>query len=194
MFIFYIVFICLFICSFLTHAAISTGSGVAATTLGLTYAVVRECAMAVWERLYPDPATGSLVPRWKLNKTTRSLKFSHKWVIGLLKRVQQRGEGASLVLLDLPMDAAMHGAHNGGGGGGGGGGGMGGGSSSGGSGGMNGEMMMGDGSGSAAASVGMGMGMGGADMDDDDEDDEDEDDDSDSDSEVDAGVLEQHTH
>lgn len=63
-----------------------------AATLGLTYAVVRECAMTVWERLYPDE-TGALVPRWKLNRTTKALKFSHKWVIGLLKRVQQGGDG-----------------------------------------------------------------------------------------------------
>lgn len=71
----------------------NTGSGAVAATLGLTYAVVRECAMTVWERLYPDE-TGALVPRWKLNRTTKALKFSHKWVIGLLKRVQQGGDGA----------------------------------------------------------------------------------------------------
>jgi hypothetical protein len=52
--------------------------------------------MAVWERVYPDEA-GQLVPRWKVNKTTKNLKFSHKWVIGLLRRVQAaRGEGANL--------------------------------------------------------------------------------------------------
>jgi hypothetical protein len=70
----------------------NTGSGAVAATLGLTYAVVRECAMSVWERQYPDE-TGALVPRWKLNRTTKALKFSHKWVIGLLKRVQQGGDG-----------------------------------------------------------------------------------------------------
>lgn len=66
-----------------------------AATLGLTYAVVRECAMAVWERLYPDE-NGVLVPRWKLNKTTKNLKFSHKWVIGLLRRVQRGENGMTL--------------------------------------------------------------------------------------------------
>ena len=48
--------------------------------------------MSVWERLYPDE-TGSLVPKWKLNRTTKALKFSHKWVVGLLKRVQQGTSG-----------------------------------------------------------------------------------------------------
>jgi copper oxidase (laccase) domain-containing protein len=74
----------------------NAGSGAVAATLGLSYALVRECAMAVWERVYPDEA-GQLVPRWKVNKTTKNLKFSHKWVIGLLRRVQAaRGEGANL--------------------------------------------------------------------------------------------------
>jgi hypothetical protein len=70
----------------------NAGSGAVATTLGLSYALVRECAMTVWERSYPDEE-GQLVPRWKLNKTTKALKFSHKWVVGLLKRVQQSRDG-----------------------------------------------------------------------------------------------------
>ena len=74
-----------------------------AATLGLTYAVVRECAMTVWERLYPDE-TGALVPRWKLNRTTKALKFSHKWVIGLLKRVQQ-GDNGNMTLSEPDMSA-----------------------------------------------------------------------------------------
>jgi hypothetical protein len=80
----------------LGHYIGNAGSGAVAATLGLSYALVRECAMAVWERVYPDEA-GQLVPRWKVNKTTKNLKFSHKWVIGLLRRVQAaRGEGANL--------------------------------------------------------------------------------------------------
>lgn len=74
-----------------------------AATLGLTYAVVRECAMTVWERLYADE-TGALVPRWKLNRTTKALKFSHKWVIGLLKRVQQ-GDNGNMTLSEPDMSA-----------------------------------------------------------------------------------------
>ena len=77
----------------------STGSGAVAATFGLTYAAVRECASNVMERLYVDEA-GDMVPRWKLNSTTRGLKFSHKWVIGLLQRVQKSGPGAGLVLSD----------------------------------------------------------------------------------------------
>lgn len=81
----------------------NTGSGAVAATLGLTYAVVRECAMTVWERLYPDE-TGALVPRWKLNRTTKALKFSHKWVIGLLKRVQQ-GDNGNITLSEPDLSA-----------------------------------------------------------------------------------------
>lgn len=60
--------------------------------------------MAVWERLYPDE-NGQLVQRWKANKTTKNLKFSHKWVIGLLKRVQAaRGEGTTpLIVICNPI-------------------------------------------------------------------------------------------
>jgi hypothetical protein len=72
-----------------------------ATTLGLSYALVRECAMTVWERTYPDEE-GQMVPRWKLNKTTKALKFSHKWVVGLLKRVQQSRDGGELCVCCHP--------------------------------------------------------------------------------------------
>eukprot|EP00428_Durinskia_dybowskii_P071055 CAMPEP_0170390406 /NCGR_PEP_ID=MMETSP0117_2-20130122/19129_1 /TAXON_ID=400756 /ORGANISM="Durinskia baltica, Strain CSIRO CS-38" /LENGTH=349 /DNA_ID=CAMNT_0010646449 /DNA_START=164 /DNA_END=1213 /DNA_ORIENTATION=+ len=75
----------------------NTGSGAVATTLGLSYALVRECAMAVWDRLYPDES-GQLVPRWKINKTTQGLKFSHKWVVGLLKRVQAARDNGGMLL------------------------------------------------------------------------------------------------
>jgi hypothetical protein len=78
--------------TFYCHTTGNAGSGAVATTLGLSYALVRECAMTVWERTYPDEE-GQLVPRWKLNKTTKALKFSHKWVVGLLKRVQQSRDG-----------------------------------------------------------------------------------------------------
>lgn len=59
-----------------------------ASALGLTYAVVRECAIAVHERLYPDE-NGNMVAKWKLNKTTAKLAFSQRWVLGLLERYQK---------------------------------------------------------------------------------------------------------
>lgn len=79
--------------SFLQHTTGSSSSGNVASTLGLTFAVVRECALAVHERLYPDE-TGQMVQKWKLNKTTQKLVFSQRWVLGLLERYQKQLAGS----------------------------------------------------------------------------------------------------
>ena len=65
--------------------ASNSGSGAVAATFGLTYAAVRECAVNVMERLYPDE-NGEMVPRWKLSTTTRVQGKS--------------GPGSNLVLTD----------------------------------------------------------------------------------------------
>jgi hypothetical protein len=51
-----------------------------------SYAVVKECARYVWNRVYWDPEAGCMVEKWKANPQTRNLKFSSMWVCGVLRR------------------------------------------------------------------------------------------------------------
>jgi len=51
-----------------------------------TYAHVKKCAAIVMDREYWNEDTGSFVKKWQINRTTNKLRFTNKWVFGVLRR------------------------------------------------------------------------------------------------------------
>lgn len=54
------------------------------------YEFVRECAINVYNKDYWDKESSSFVKKWHHDKTTSKLRFSNRWVLGLLQRVSKR--------------------------------------------------------------------------------------------------------
>ena len=51
-----------------------------------SYTHVKNCAAIVMNREYWNQDTGSFVKKWQLNRTTNKLRFTNKWVFGVLRR------------------------------------------------------------------------------------------------------------
>jgi hypothetical protein len=51
-----------------------------------SYTHVKNCAAIVMDREYWNEDTGSFVKKWQLNRTTNKLRFTNKWVFGVLRR------------------------------------------------------------------------------------------------------------
>jgi len=54
------------------------------------YEFVRQCAINVYNKDYWDKESSSFVKKWHQDKTTCKLRFSNRWVLGLLQRVSKR--------------------------------------------------------------------------------------------------------
>jgi hypothetical protein len=55
-----------------------------------SYAHVKQCALIVREKDYLDDNSKTNFKKWKLNETTNRLKFTNKWVYGVLRRRTER--------------------------------------------------------------------------------------------------------
>lgn len=55
-----------------------------------SYAHVKQCALIVREKDYLDDKSNTNFKKWKLNETTNRLKFTNKWVYGVLRRRTER--------------------------------------------------------------------------------------------------------
>jgi len=51
-----------------------------------SYAHVRKSAMDVWNRDYWDEVSSNNIKKWQFNRRTRNLKFTNKWIHGVLHR------------------------------------------------------------------------------------------------------------
>ena len=60
------------------------------------YEFVRECAIIVYNKDYWDKESSSFIKKWHHDKTTCKLRFSNRWVLGLMQRVSKRRIAASL--------------------------------------------------------------------------------------------------
>lgn len=52
--------------------------------------VVKNCAVAIWNKDYWDEESASFLKKWRMNRTTARLAFTNKWVYGLLRRQQAK--------------------------------------------------------------------------------------------------------
>ena len=52
--------------------------------------MVKNCAVAIWNKDYWDEESASFVKKWRMNRTTARLAFTNKWVYGLLRRQQAK--------------------------------------------------------------------------------------------------------
>jgi hypothetical protein len=55
-----------------------------------SYAHVKQCALIVREKDYLDDKSNTNIKKWKENETTNRLKFTNKWVYGVLRRRAER--------------------------------------------------------------------------------------------------------
>jgi len=55
-----------------------------------SYAHVKQCALIVREKDYLDDKSNTYFKKWKENETTNRLKFTNKWVHGVLRRRAER--------------------------------------------------------------------------------------------------------
>ena len=55
-----------------------------------SYAHVKQCALIVREKGYLDDKSNTNFKKWKENETTNRLKFTNKWVYGVLRRRAER--------------------------------------------------------------------------------------------------------
>jgi len=62
-----------------------------------SYELVRNSANALLDKEYCDEKTGCYVKKWRFNKTTRNLRFTNKWIFGVLRRHSMRCTLASHV-------------------------------------------------------------------------------------------------
>lgn len=51
-----------------------------------SYDQIRACAIKVWDRHYYDTKSGIHTKKWELNKRTNKLRFTNKWILGVLRR------------------------------------------------------------------------------------------------------------
>ena len=56
------------------------------TANNYSYYQIRACAIKVWDRYYYDNKSGIHTKKWELNKRTNKLRFTNKWVLGVLRR------------------------------------------------------------------------------------------------------------
>ena len=52
--------------------------------------MVKNCAVAIWNKDYWDEESASFLKKWRTNRTTARLAFTNKWVYGLLRRQQAK--------------------------------------------------------------------------------------------------------
>jgi hypothetical protein len=52
--------------------------------------MVKNCAVAIWNKDYWDEESASFLKKWRMNRTTARLAFTNKWVYGLLRRQQAK--------------------------------------------------------------------------------------------------------
>jgi len=52
--------------------------------------MVKNCAVAIWNKDYWDEESASFLKKWRKNRTTARLAFTNKWVYGLLRRQQAK--------------------------------------------------------------------------------------------------------
>lgn len=52
--------------------------------------VLKNCAVAIWNKDYWDEESASFLKKWRMNRTTARLAFTNKWVYGLLRRQQAK--------------------------------------------------------------------------------------------------------
>jgi len=55
-----------------------------------SYAQVKQCAAIVMDKEYWDEGSHSFLKKWQLNRRTRSLSFTNKWVFGMLRRYSKK--------------------------------------------------------------------------------------------------------
>ena len=61
-----------------------------------TYSLVRYCANEVLCKEFWDDKTCSFVKKWQLDKRTCNLRFTNKWILGVLRReLKKRGDATS---------------------------------------------------------------------------------------------------
>jgi len=51
-----------------------------------SYSLIKDCAKAVLNRDYWDDSTGTNCKKWLCDARTSKLKFTNKWVVGILQR------------------------------------------------------------------------------------------------------------
>lgn len=56
------------------------------TANNYSYDQIRACAIKVWDRCYYDSKSGIHTKKWELNKRTNKLRFTNKWILGVLRR------------------------------------------------------------------------------------------------------------
>lgn len=55
-----------------------------------TYDQIRACAAKVMDRYYLDTRSSIYTKKWELNKRTNRLRFTNKWILGVLRRHSMR--------------------------------------------------------------------------------------------------------
>jgi len=58
--------------------------------LDVVVVMVKNCAVAIWNKDYWDEESASFLKKWRTNRTTARLAFTNKWVYGLLRRQQAK--------------------------------------------------------------------------------------------------------
>lgn len=64
-----------------------------ATSNLYTYSVVKHCANEVLHKDFWDDETSSFVKKWQYDKRTCNLRFTNKWILGVLQRESKRRVG-----------------------------------------------------------------------------------------------------
>ena len=64
-----------------------------ATSNLYTYSVVKHCANEVLHKDFWDDETSSFVKKWQYDKRTCNLRFTNKWILGVLQRESKRRRG-----------------------------------------------------------------------------------------------------
>jgi len=60
-----------------------------------TYSLVKHCASEVLQKDYWDEETCSFMKKWLLDKRTCNLRFTNKWVFGVLRRELKKRNGST---------------------------------------------------------------------------------------------------
>jgi len=71
-----------------------------------SYELVRKSANLLMDKEYCDKESGSYVKKWRVNKTTRRLCFTNKWILGVLRRHSTRCTLASHVDRIIPSPSS----------------------------------------------------------------------------------------